>query len=118
MSAQFDGDALWEASWVEGEGERTIKKRRESSGRDVLTFYSSWFCPFAQRGWIALEEKGVEYRYVEIDPYECDMSKPGGYTKKQLPLEAKQAKYPDFVSAARRSGPSVRVRAAGENLFP
>ena len=32
-------------------------------------FYNAWFCPFAQRAWIALLEKGVEFEYVEIDPY-------------------------------------------------
>jgi hypothetical protein len=24
-----------------------------------LVFYSGWFCPFVQRSWIALEEKGA-----------------------------------------------------------
>ena len=32
--------------------------------RDDLTFYCTWFCPFAQRAWIALEEKRVAYDYV------------------------------------------------------
>lgn len=32
-------------------------------------FYNAWFCPFAQRAWIALLEKGVEFEYVEQDPY-------------------------------------------------
>ncbi|KAG6885002.1 hypothetical protein C0993_006653 [Termitomyces sp. T159_Od127] len=27
------------------------------------------FCPFVQRVWIALEEKGVEYQYREVNPY-------------------------------------------------
>ena len=31
--------------------------------------YCAWFCPFAQRAWIALEHKGVKYDYVEQDPY-------------------------------------------------
>lgn len=34
-----------------------------------LQLYCSWFCPFAQRAWIALEQKGAEYEYVEVDPY-------------------------------------------------
>ena len=39
-----------------------------------LRFYTAWFCPYAQRAWIALEHKGsehVEYESVEalkIDP--------------------------------------------------
>jgi len=31
--------------------------------------YCAWFCPFAQRAWIALNEKQVDYEYVETDPY-------------------------------------------------
>ena len=33
------------------------------------TLYNAWFCPFAQRAWIALLEKGVKFEYVEQDPY-------------------------------------------------
>ncbi|KAJ8299287.1 hypothetical protein KUTeg_023347 [Tegillarca granosa] len=36
---------------------------------EKLQLYCSWFCPFAQRAWIALEHKGVEYEYIEVDPY-------------------------------------------------
>ena len=35
----------------------------------VPTLYNAWFCPFAQRAWIALLEKGVAFDYVEQDPY-------------------------------------------------
>ena len=31
--------------------------------------YSAWFCPFAQRAWIALLAKGTEFEYIEQDPY-------------------------------------------------
>ena len=34
-----------------------------------ITFYSAWYCPFAQRAWIALEHLGLPYTYVETDPY-------------------------------------------------
>lgn len=34
------------------------------------TLYSAWFCPFAQRSWIALLEKGVDFEYIEQDPYD------------------------------------------------
>lgn len=34
-----------------------------------LTFYSGWFCPFNQRVWIALEERGIPYQYKEVNPY-------------------------------------------------
>jgi glutathione S-transferase len=32
------------------------------------------FCPFVQRTWIALEEKGIDYYYEEINPYHKDES--------------------------------------------
>ncbi|KAJ7273821.1 glutathione-S-transferase [Mycena rebaudengoi] len=34
-----------------------------------LTFYAAWFCPFVQRSWICLEEKGIPYQYKEVNPY-------------------------------------------------
>ncbi|KAF9701956.1 hypothetical protein EKO04_000468 [Ascochyta lentis] len=34
-----------------------------------LKLYSGWFCPFVQRVWIALEEKGIQYQYIEVNPY-------------------------------------------------
>lgn len=37
-----------------------------------LVFYSGWFCPFVQRDWIALEQKGIPYLYQEENPYKKD----------------------------------------------
>ncbi|KAJ7503024.1 glutathione-S-transferase [Mycena galericulata] len=34
-----------------------------------LIFYAGWFCPYVQRSWIALEEKGIPYQYKEVNPY-------------------------------------------------
>ncbi|XP_062583696.1 uncharacterized protein LOC134245435 [Saccostrea cucullata] len=34
-----------------------------------LKFYCAWFCPFAQRVWIALLEKRVDFDYIEYNPY-------------------------------------------------
>ncbi|KAF2751850.1 glutathione transferase omega-1 [Sporormia fimetaria CBS 119925] len=36
----------------------------------ALKLYGSWFCPFVQRLWIALEEKHIQYQYIEVNPYE------------------------------------------------
>ncbi|CAE8613370.1 unnamed protein product [Polarella glacialis] len=80
-------------------GELTIE---EKAGNAPLRLYCGWFCPFAQRAWIALEEKGAAYEYVAIEPYEEDPEKPGGYSKNPLPLEEKRRRYPDFVAASPR----------------
>ena len=34
-----------------------------------MKLYSAWYCPFAQRAWLALEHKGIDFDYVEVDPY-------------------------------------------------
>ncbi|KAF1956553.1 glutathione S-transferase [Byssothecium circinans] len=34
-----------------------------------LKLYSGWFCPFVQRVWILLEEKKIQYQYLEVNPY-------------------------------------------------
>jgi glutathione S-transferase len=35
-----------------------------------MKFYSAWYCPFAQRVWMALIHKEIAFDYVEVDPYE------------------------------------------------
>jgi len=42
--------------------------KRHSKPND-LKLFGSCFCPFVQRVWIALEVKGLDYQYVEVDPY-------------------------------------------------
>ncbi|CAE7152955.1 PARC [Symbiodinium necroappetens] len=78
-------------------GEETIEKR---SAKQPLRLFCGWFCPFAQRAWIALEEKGAVYEYVAIEPYQEDASKPGGYSKNPLPLEEKRRRYPEFMASS------------------
>ena len=64
-AALFPVDKLWDKSWRIFPGEATIRKRMNTLNPE-LTFYSSWFCPFAQRTWIALEESGVKYKWKEV----------------------------------------------------
>ncbi|KAI0090723.1 glutathione-S-transferase [Irpex rosettiformis] len=45
---------------------KTVEKHQ---GQQPLVFYAGWFCPFVQRTWITLEEKGIPYQYVEVNPY-------------------------------------------------
>ncbi|KAF7556613.1 hypothetical protein G7046_g6269 [Stylonectria norvegica] len=40
---------------------------RKHSRESELKLYSSCFCPFSQRVWIALEAKGLPYQYCEAD---------------------------------------------------
>ena len=49
-----------------GEAKKTAKAH---SSKQELVFYTGWFCPFAQRTWLALEEKGLSYEYREVNPY-------------------------------------------------
>eukprot|EP00928_Gymnodinium_smaydae_P075613 TRINITY_DN58628_c0_g1_i1.p1 TRINITY_DN58628_c0_g1~~TRINITY_DN58628_c0_g1_i1.p1 ORF type:complete len:272 (+),score=28.52 TRINITY_DN58628_c0_g1_i1:150-965(+) len=59
----------------------------ELSSRKELEFFSAWFCPYAQRAWIALEHHGLPYKKIEgLIP-----DKPGedfvGYVKNPRLLE-------------------------------
>lgn len=38
-------------------------------GDHEFKFYGACFCPFVQRAWIHLELAGIDYQYIEIDPY-------------------------------------------------
>ncbi|KAH9889458.1 glutathione S-transferase C-terminal-like protein [Cubamyces lactineus] len=49
-----------------GQAAKTVEQRQEPQD---LVFYSGWFCPFVQRAWIALEERGIPYQYKEVNPY-------------------------------------------------
>jgi len=52
-----------------GQALDTVQKHQ---GHNELVLYSAWFCPFSQRCWIALEERGIPYQYVEVDPFKKD----------------------------------------------
>ena len=34
-----------------------------------LKFHCAWYCPFAQRAWMTLLHKGIDFEYIEVDPY-------------------------------------------------
>ncbi|KAI5917631.1 putative glutathione-S-transferase theta, GST [Camillea tinctor] len=42
----------------------------EHSADQPLKLFAGWFCPFVQRTWITLEEKGIPYQYIEVNPYQ------------------------------------------------
>jgi len=97
---------LWLKEWTEGAGESTIRKHSNKNNKDddnvILQCYCSWFCPFAQRAWIMLEEIGVPYHYHEVNPYKVDPKEPGGYTKQSLSMIEKRALLPDFMDTSPR----------------
>lgn len=49
-----------------GNALRTVEKRLHDAD---LKLFGSCFCPFVQRVWIALERSGLDYQYIEVDPY-------------------------------------------------
>ena len=114
MAAMFRDDALWNPAWVEAGGEATIRTR--TAAPKGVKFFCGWFCPFAQRAWIALEEKGVDYQYIDVNPYEVDESNPGGYTKRALPLDIKRERYSEFVACSPR-GMVPGLNAEGERVW-
>ncbi len=36
----------------------------------MMKLYNAWYCPFAQRAWMALVHKGIEFDCIEVDPYD------------------------------------------------
>lgn len=49
-----------------GNAAKTVDQHQEPN---ALVFYAGWFCPYVQRSWIVLEEKGISYQYKEVNPY-------------------------------------------------
>ena len=80
-----------------GGGERTIAAHQSSTA--PLQLFSSWFCPYAQRAWLALEETGVDYSWREIQPYLLDETT-GEPTKNPKTLAQKRQEFPEFVASS------------------
>lgn len=82
----------------------------------ALKFYSAWYCPFAQRAWMALLHKGLAFEYVEVDPYR--------ESRWWLGISRKRAQVPVIVSPPGKStGPttvidSTRIIEYLEDLEP
>ncbi|KAK9897987.1 glutathione-S-transferase [Cystobasidium minutum MCA 4210] len=90
-----------------------------------FVFYSGWFCPFVQRVWAALEEKGIPYQYKEENPYHKDEEflrvSPRGLVpaatyygkplnESQVILEFLEDAYPDKGPKLRPEDPYLRAR--------
>lgn len=56
-------DLVFYAGWVR------IKWNVQCVTSQLTTYHQSKFCPYVQRSWIVLEEKGIPYQYKEVNPY-------------------------------------------------
>lgn len=77
-------------------GEETIARRTAEPASCGLLFYSSWFCPYAQRAWAVLEElsdRNVKYRFIPVNPYEV------GSDERVRSVEDMKFMYDVFVEA-------------------
>eukprot|EP00931_Biecheleriopsis_adriatica_P110254 TRINITY_DN84502_c0_g1_i1.p1 TRINITY_DN84502_c0_g1~~TRINITY_DN84502_c0_g1_i1.p1 ORF type:complete len:281 (-),score=36.27 TRINITY_DN84502_c0_g1_i1:88-930(-) len=87
-----------------------------TSTHSPVTFYASSRCPYSQRVWIGLEEKEVEYNWVEIDLYrKNDTESENDQRRWLLPLEELRQRYPGFVSCSPR-GQLPAVENGGDQL--
>ncbi|TFY61711.1 hypothetical protein EVJ58_g4340 [Rhodofomes roseus] len=48
---------------------RALETVKQHEAPQDLVFWAGWFCPFVQRVWIVLEERGIPYQYKEVNPY-------------------------------------------------
>ena len=69
-------------------GDRTISLR--TSATCELKLYGSWFCPYVQRVWVSLEEKKLDYQWIEVNPYKDPPPGEEGNTKMSLSIEEKR----------------------------
>uniref|UniRef100_A0A0B7BC75 glutathione transferase n=4 Tax=Arion vulgaris TaxID=1028688 RepID=A0A0B7BC75_9EUPU len=48
---------------------QVVTRHYNMASKKDVQLYCAWFCPFAQRAWVALLEKNVDFEYIETDPY-------------------------------------------------
>lgn len=70
----------------------------DNEDKSGIVFYSTFFCPFAQRTWMALERRKINYKWIETTLYH---GKPS--SKKALSIEEKRSTNGDaFIAASPR----------------
>ena len=74
---------------------------REQTTTTPLKLYAAWYCPFAQRAWMALLHKGLDFEYIEVDPYRK--------SRWWLQVSRNLAKVPVIVNPAARETASITV---------
>jgi len=86
-------------------GEETISRRSES--KSGLKMYGAWFCPYVQRVWASLEEKGLDYQWNEVDPYSALAPGSRSNTKTALSLDEKRQRCESHTPVRHHSLESV-----------
>ena len=76
-------------------------KSHHQDAKAPLKFYSAWYCPFAQRAWMALLHKGLAFEYIEVDPYR--------ESRWWLDISRKRAKGPVIVMPSEKATGSTTV---------
>ncbi len=76
-------------------------ENRQQAATAALKFYSAWYCPFAQRAWMALLHKRLAFEYIEVDPYR--------ESQWWLDISRNRAKVPVIVSPAGKETDSTTV---------
>jgi len=82
-----------------GRGRMEFISRQSAVGKrdSAVQLYSAWYCPYAQRAWIALAFKNVDFGWVECSLYEGSPS-----SKRALTIEEKEARTPGFTRISPR----------------
>ncbi|KAG9655253.1 glutathione S-transferase, partial [Aureobasidium melanogenum] len=68
MDANQNNDPTKKTYHKKATGKALETVERHSQDHE-LKLFGSCFCPFVQRVWISLEMKGLDYQYIEVDPY-------------------------------------------------
>ena len=95
---------------------RQVVKNAQRQTKGRLKFYCAWYCPFAQRAWMAQLNKELDFEYIEVDPYR--------ESTWWLRISRKRAKVPVIVSPpGNMNGPttvidSTRILEYLEDLVP
>lgn len=75
-----------------------------------MKLYSAWYCPFAQRVWMSLLYKQVEFKYIEVDPYD--------ETPEWLELSKGAGKVPVVIVNNETIIDSTEIMLQLDELFP
>jgi glutathione S-transferase len=75
-----------------------------------MKLYSAWYCPFAQRVWMSLLYKGIDFEYIEVDPYQK--------TSEWLELSKGTAQVPVIVVDSEVIVDSILIINQLDSMFP